>query len=223
MKVEELMTTDVITVGPESTLKEAAAILAERGISGLPVIDADGALIGVFSEGDVVFRESGGTPKSQFFDRILLPAGANERTLAAKTVGDAMTSLPVTIGPRCTVTEAAKSLIDLGLNRLPVVDDRGKLVGILTRADLVRAFVRSDDELAAEIREGVINRTLWIEPSSVNVEVHDGEVLLSGEVETQTDAEVMPTLVQRVPGVVSVRSKLCWRYQNGRLDKPFAA
>ena len=69
----------------------------------------------------------------------------------------------------------------------------------------------------------VINRTLWIEPSSVNVEVRDGEVLLSGEVETQTDAEVMPTLVQRVPGVVSVRSKLCWRYQNGRLDKPFAA
>lgn len=100
MKVEELMTTDVITVGPESTLKEAAAILAERGISGLPVIDDDGAVIGVFSEGDVVFRESGGTPKSQFFDRILLPAGANEKTLAAKTVGDAMTSLPVTIGPR---------------------------------------------------------------------------------------------------------------------------
>ena len=69
----------------------------------------------------------------------------------------------------------------------------------------------------------VINGTLWIEPSSVNVEVHGGEVLLSGLVETQTDAEVMPTLVQRVPGVVSVRSKLCWRYQNGRLDKPFAA
>ena len=114
-------------------------------------------------------------------------------------------------------------MIDRRVNRLPVVDEGGKLLGILTRADLVRAFVRSDEELAAEIREEVINQMLWIEPRSVNVEVHDGEVLLSGEVETQTDAEVMPTLVQRVPGVVSVRSKLCWRYQNGRLDKPFAA
>ena len=63
MKVAELMTTDVVTVGPETTLKEAAAILSEKGISGLPVIDAEGSVIGVFSEGDVVFRESGGTAK----------------------------------------------------------------------------------------------------------------------------------------------------------------
>ena len=85
MKVEELMTTDVITVGPESTLKEAAAILAERGISGLPVIDADGALIGVFSEGDVVFRESGGTPKSRL--RRQLRAGhAGHHVIGQKKV-----------------------------------------------------------------------------------------------------------------------------------------
>ena len=223
MKVQELMTTDVITVGPGSTLKEAATILAERGISGLPVIDAEGAVIGVFSEGDVVYRESGGTPKSQFLDRLSLPAGAKNKTLMAMTVGEAMTSPPVTIAAHRPVTEAAKTMIDRRVNRLPVVDEGGKLLGILTRADLVRAFVRSDEELAAEISEEVINQMLWIEPRSVSVEVHDGEVLLLGEVETQTDAEVMPTLVQRVPGVVSVRSKLCWRYQNGRLDKPFAA
>ena len=96
----------------------------------------------------------------------------------------------------------------------------GKLAGILTRADLVRAFVRSDEELAEEIREDIISRTLWIEPGSVDVEVHDGEVLLVGEVETQTDAELVATLVQRVPGVVSVLSRLCWRDQNGRFDKP---
>jgi len=219
MKVAELMTTDVVTVGPETTLKEAAAILFEKGISGLPVIDAEGSVIGVFSEGDVVFRESGGTAKTAFLARLVLPAGAGDRELTAMTVGEAMTSPPVTIDASRSVNEAAKSMVDFGVNRLPVIGDGGKLVGILTRADLVRAFVRSDDELATEIREGVISGTLWLEPSTVDVEVHNGEVLLTGEVDTQTDAELLPSLVQRVPGVLSVLSKLRWRDQNGRLDR----
>jgi len=221
MRVEELMTTDVVTVRSETTLKEAAAILSERRISGLPVIDAEGAVIGVFSEGDVVFRESGGTAKTAFLARLVLPVGAEDKELTAMTVGEAMTSPAVTIDARCSVNEAAKTMIDLSVNRLPVIGDSGKLVGILTRADLVRAFVRSDDELAAEIRDGVISATLWLDPSTVVVEVHNGEVLLTGDVDQQIDAERLPTLVQRVPGVLSVLSRLRWRDPNGRLDRPF--
>ena len=88
------------------------------------------------------------------------------------------------------------------------------LIGIVTRADLVRAFVRSDEEIAREIRDDVIRRTLWLEPDPIEVAVHDGEVRLSGEVETKGDAELIPSFVQRVPGVVSVLSKLRWR-ENG--------
>ena len=106
-------------------------------------------------------------------------------------------------------------MIEEGVNRLPVVDDEERLIGIVTRADLVRAFVRSDDEVEQEIREDVIRRTLWIEPDTIQVEVEGGEVRLSGEVETKGDAELIPTFVQRVPGVVAVLSKLRWRERTG--------
>ena len=109
-------------------------------------------------------------------------------------------------------------MIDEGVKRLPVVDNAGKLIGIVTRADLVRAFVRSDEEIAAEIREDVIRRTLWIEPDAVQVVVEHGEVRLAGQVETKADAELIPSFVQRVPGVVSVLSKLRWPEENGHRD-----
>ena len=105
-------------------------------------------------------------------------------------------------------------MIDDGVNRLPVVDDEQRLIGIITRADLVRAFVRSDAEVEQEIREDVLRRVMWIEPGVVGVEVAGGEVRLTGEVETKTDAEMIPRLVQRVPGVVGVLSKLRWREED---------
>jgi CBS-domain-containing membrane protein len=109
-------------------------------------------------------------------------------------------------------------MINEAVNRLPVVDEDRRLIGIVTRADLVRAFVRSDEEIAKEIREDVLRRALWIEPDSVRVVVEDGEVRLSGEVETKADAELIPSFVQRVPGVVSVLSKLRWPEVTRRRD-----
>jgi osmotically-inducible protein OsmY len=98
-------------------------------------------------------------------------------------------------------------MIEESVNRLPVVDD-GTLVGIVTRADIVRAFTRTDDEIAEEIREEILARTLWIEPGKVTMEVVDGIVRLEGEVDSEADAELLPVFVARVPGVVSVRTTL---------------
>ncbi len=221
MRVEDVMTNEVWTVQSDTRLKEAAEILTNRRISGLPVVDGENHVVGVLSEGDILFKETGG--KESFFDRWLaLPlAGLNEK-LAARTVGEAMTAPPVTIGPKRSLAEAANSMIDEDVNRLPVVDDERCLIGIVTRADLVRAFVRSDEEVAREIREDVLRQTLWIEPERVTVVVEDGEVRLSGEVETKADAELIPSFVQRVPGVVSVLSKLRWPAENGhRGERPF--
>ena len=127
--------------------------------------------------------------------------------VAARTAGEAMSSPPLTIGPSRPVHEAARKLISEGVNRLPVVED-GKLVGILTRADIVRAFSRDDSELAVEIRDDILRRTFWVEPGSVAVTVVDGRVTLKGEVETDADTEMLPIFVSRVPGVVSVHAEL---------------
>ena len=212
MRVQDLMTTNVLTVRTSAPLKDAAALLAEHRISGLPVVDDDRRVLGVLSEGDILFKESGPSERPSMLGRLLaLPSNGVDPKLAARTVGEAMSAPAVTIGPRRPVTEAATTMIEEGVNRLPVVDDERRLIGIVTRADLVRAFVRTDAEVEQEIREDVLRRMMWMEPGMVGVEVADGEVRLTGEVETKTDAEILPRLVQRVPGVVGVLSKVRWR------------
>ncbi len=214
MNVEDVMTTEVLTVRPEAMLKEAAGLLAARRISGLPVVDGDGRVLGVLSEGDILFKESGSQEQSRL-ERWLtgMPASADLK-LTARTAGEAMSAPALTIGPRRPLAEAANRMIDGGVKRLPVIDDDGRLIGIVSRADLVRAFVRSDEEIAREIREDVIRRMLWIAADSIEIGVEGGEVRLAGEVEAKADAELIPAFVQRVPGVVSVVSKLRWREED---------
>lgn|SRR5262245_3358643 len=216
MRVQELMTANVVTVRPDMHLKDAAALLAEHRISGLPVVDEDGWVLGVLSEVDILFKEAGADERHGFLERLLaLPPSRLDLKLAATTVAEAMTAPALTIGPRRPVTDAATKMIREGIGRLPVVDDEGRLVGIVTRADLVRAFLRTDAEIEREIREDVIRRTLWLEPDTIQIDVTGGEVRLSGLVETRSDAELIPTFVQRVPGVVAVLSKLRWCDENG--------
>jgi CBS domain-containing protein len=222
MKVKDVMTTAVRKVGSGATLKEAGALMAELRISGLPVVGPDGLVIGVVSEGDILFKEAGTPPQAGLLERVFsVPATELAAKLAARTVGDAMTAPAVTIGPDRPVTEAAALMVDRNVKRLPVVDQWGRLVGIVSRADLVRAFVRPDAEIAREIRADVLRRSLWIDADYVRVTVKRGEVQLEGEVETRAEAELVPQFVQRVPGVVSVLSKLRWpeddRDTTGRL------
>ena len=216
MKVKDVMTPEPITVTPETPLKEAAAMLAQHRISGLPVVDSEKHVVGVISEGDILFKEIGGTVREKhLIERWLEQPSAGEGKTDAKTVAEAMTAPAVTTTVKRPLAEVANTMIDQGVKRLPVVDADGVLIGIVTRADLVRAFIRTDEEIAAEIRDDVIRRTLWIESDSIQVSVHDGEVRLTGQVDTKADAEMIPSFVQRVPGVVSVLSKLRWREENG--------
>ena len=213
MRVKDVMTAGVLTVSPTTPLRHAAQMLAEHGISGLPVVSPDGYVVGVLSEGDIVIKEAGVSPEKRGVLRRIAspPPFESELKIAATTVGEAMSVPAVTIDENRPVSVAANTMVSAHVNRLPVVDVDGRLIGIVTRADLVRAFVRSDEELAGEIREEVLRRTLWLDGEQVLVEVEDGEVFLTGEVETKSDAELIPTFVQRVPGVVSVLSKLRWR------------
>ena len=211
MKIRQLMTRHVVTVTPGTTLKEVARLLTRRGVSGVPVVDADGAVLGVVSEADVLVKTRGpqAPPTGVFAWLADARDPAADAKVAARTAAEAMTSPALTIGPERPASAAARLMIEHGVNRLPVVKD-GRLVGIVTRADLVRAFTRPDDELAREIRADVVERAMWLSRDQVDVTVVDGEVALAGDVETQVDAEVLELLTARVPGVVAVSSRVRW-------------
>jgi CBS domain-containing protein len=212
MRVEDLMRRDVVTVSPSTPIKTVARLLLERGLSGLPVVNDERRVLGVVSEGDIVIKERGvAQPDGHAYHWLF---GADEREALkreARTAAEAMTTPAVTIEPQRSVAEAARLMVERSVNRLPVVSE-GKLVGIVTRADLVRAFARSDEELEREIRDDVLLHALWIHPTRVRVTVVDGAVTLSGHVETRTEAELVAGYVAEVAGVVSVDdSRLGWR------------
>jgi len=212
VKIADVMTRNVITVTPETPLKEGAGLLARTGISGMPVVDGTAAVVGVFSEADVLFKERGERTEGGLLRWLLEPSATwEDAKLEAQTVGEAMTAPALTIEPDRPVREAAARMIAEGVNRLPVVDGAAQLVGIVTRADLVRAFTRSDEEIAKEIETDIVRRTLWIDPGNIQVRVENGAVTLDGQVETATDAELLPVFVQRVPGVVAVESNVTHR------------
>lgn len=224
MKVMEIMTADVRTVTPETTLKDVATVLVENRISGVPVCSADGRVLGVVSEADILLKEWNpgqrlGGPLAWLLDGR---SDASVIKAAATTAAGAMTAPAVTIGPERPVAEAARELTERNVNRLPVVKG-GTLVGIVTRADLVRAFTRTDEEIGREIREDVVSRSLWLEPDSVTITVEQGAVALAGEVEGRSGACLLGRLVARVPGVVSVQNDVTWRTDDtGRKGRTLA-
>lgn len=207
MKVCDLMTRAVATVTPDTTLRDAARILAQRGISGVPVVDEHGSVTGVLSEADIVVKAGGEARGARLLGWLLDSDTDLESKIRAHTVGDAMSAPAITISPDRPIHEAAKVMAAESVNRLPVVED-GRLVGIVTRADVVRAFTRSDAEIADEIDREILRRTLWLEPGSVTLHVVDGQVTIEGQVESDADVELLPVFVSRVPGVVSVTSNV---------------
>lgn len=207
MNVSEVMTKDPVTIGADASLKDVARLFDQHRISGLPVVGHEHEVLGVVSEADIIVKEAGAEEAKAGWSGLLARFGGGARPIA-RTAGEAMSSPAVTIRPEARVAEAARMMLDGDIKRLPVVDADGRLVGIVTRADLVRAFTRTDEEIRREIEQDVLVRTLWVSPGRVAVSVRQGEVSLTGRLDTELNAELLPRLVERVPGVVSVTSSL---------------
>jgi CBS domain-containing protein len=207
MIVDDVMTTDVVKVRPSMPLKEVAEVLIARGISGVPVVDAEGRVLGVVSETDILAKEQG-TIEHGLLHRLLSPDTRSEQAkVEATTAAEAMTSPAVTIPPSATIAEAAARMLEHCVNRLPVIDGPS-LRGIVTRADLVRAFIRPDAEIAHQVQDEVLRRKLWIKSEDVQVSVERGSVRLQGHVQSEKVARKVESLVRDLPGVVEVDSYL---------------
>lgn len=220
LKVQDVMTRSVISVRPETPLKDVARLMIDHRISGLPVVDTHGAVVGVVSEADFLMKEQGPEGHARRPLEWLVGPSRASRERAAKldavTAGEAMTSPPVTIAPTRTVTQAAMLMTQRHVARLPVVG-AGRLTGIVTRADLVRAYVRSDEELARMIREDVILGILWLDPALFEVSVSDGIAAIRGRVERRSTAEMLERTVAMVPGIVGVEPAVTWSMDDERI------
>jgi CBS domain-containing protein len=211
MRIADVMTTDVITVRPETPLREVASLLAADRISGVPVVDAAGTLLGVVSEADILYKERRRDDPRGVVARVLGPVSPEDSLkLEARTAVEAMTAPALTVRQDATVSAAAGVMLDEGVNRLPVVARDGSLIGIVTRADLVRAFARPDDALEREIRDEVLRDALWIDPDRLDVSIDRGEVKLEGRVDSSAQADAVERFVRLVPGIVSVDVQLTW-------------
>jgi CBS-domain-containing membrane protein len=216
LKLNDLMTRDVITIGPDAPLKEAARRMIEAGVSGLPVTDETGSLVGVVTEADFVKEEANRRAKRRA--RLLRWLDREEPDHQHRTVGDVMTRDVITLGPEADHAEAARLMKKSNIKRVPVVLKTGEMVGVVSRSDILRAFARADAAIIDEIETRVMGEILWIDRKAVRITCEDGNVTLAGELDTKTDATLLEELTKRLDGVVSVDNLLTWKVDNTKLQ-----
>jgi len=211
MRVVDVMTADVETAQPDWSLKQAARAMIESGVSGLPVVDEDGRLVGIITEADFIEAEAG---RSMGRRRLFETVFGERKTLVPSTVGAAMTREPISVDRNTSISEAARLMTRHNVKRLPVIDPDGRLEGIISRGDVLVAFARDDDVIADAVQRGVVHKILMLDSSDVSVHVSDGVVKLSGEVPNRSDARLLEELVCRIEGVVRCDSDLSWSFDD---------
>ncbi len=224
MRVRDVMTTNVVTVGPEMEVGQIARLLVEKHISGVPVVDESGRCIGIVSEGDLVRRigeeEDEDAPRTSWWLELLASPEERARHYVrthGRKAKDVMTPDPVTVRPEDSIGKVARILEEHRIKRAPVVDDQGRVVGIVSRADLLRALATAareapppavdDRTLRARVFEAFDRANLTYHPY-VNVVVREGVVHIWGFVSSREEAEALRVAAENVEGVRGVEVHL---------------
>lgn len=222
-KVSSVMTPAerVVSVPVDAGYKDIAGLLGEHGISAVPVLDADGRVIGVVSEDDLLAKESHLESPPEDSHGFAFAGHAErraQRKASATTAYELMTRPPVTIGAHQDVVQAARMMAERHVRRLIVTDARGGLQGVVSRRDVLKVFARTDEEIRREVVEDVVRDMFWIDPAAVSVSVEHGIVHLRGHLENWGQAELMCGMVRRTDGVVAVRNEI--EFDNGPRSHP---
>jgi CBS domain-containing protein len=208
------MTEPVVSVGDDTPYREIVDTLAEHGISAVPVVDSFDRVHGVVSESDLLHKVefSDGAVEPRLFE------GRRRRAARTKAAGavarDLMSAPAITAMPDTPIAVAARRMESEQVTRLPVVNELGRLVGIVTRGDLLRVFRRSDAEIRRDVVDEVLRKVLSVEPGTIRVMVHKGVVTIEGRVDRRSAAALAIRVSHTIPGVVGVVDKLEHRYDD---------
>ncbi|GAA3519224.1 CBS domain-containing protein [Streptosporangium album] len=213
VSVGDVMTRRVLSVGEDTRFKDIAEVLVTHAISAVPVVDGAGHVIGIVSEADLLHREGdeepfpgpAGPPPQAQPDQWLKVGKTKGRTAR-----ELMTAPAITVSMDTPVVTAGRLMEHHGVKRLPVLDDHGRLAGVVSRYDLLKVFVRSDRDIEHEVRVDILVRSLWMDTSRVRVAVQDGVVTLSGRMILRGEAQIAVWMTKQVGGVVDVIDELTW-------------
>jgi CBS-domain-containing membrane protein len=207
-KVKDVMTSEVICARPSTPYKQLVRLLTSRHVSGVPVVDAERRVVGVVSEADLFLKHAQPTGTFHRFP----PASSRRRLEHRKAHGGIAVELMswpvIAIGPQAEVAEAARRLHSHRIRRMPVIDPTGQLVGIVSHADLLKVFLRPDNDIRRDVLDQVIFGGLVPAPERVQVRVRDGVVLLEGACQRRSLIPVLGRAAAGVEGVVRVENRL---------------
>src|SRR4051794_31035925 len=206
------MTRTVVAVGRDAPFKEIVRTMEQWKVSAMPVLEGEGRVIGVVSEADLLPKEEFRDSDPDLFEQRrrlsdLVKAGA-------VTAGKLMSTPALTVHPDATLAQAARIMAVRHVKRLPVIDDEGMLQGIVSRADLLKVFLRSDEEIEEEIRRTVVSYLFPAFSHAIHVNVHEGVVILRGHIRDASLISVAVRLVRAVEGVVDVVPRLTGDYSS---------
>ncbi len=210
--VRDYMTTDVVMFRPGDGFKEIVRALADRGVSGAPVVDETGGVMGVVSEADLLHKEAftliAERGQRYFASRSIMRMARAKA--AGGTAAELMSVPALTVSVDAPVAGAARLMAEHGVKRLPVVGADGALVGIISRCDVMGVFLAPDHQIRREVYSEVIERSLWVDPARIRVEVSDGVVTLSGQLASKSLVSIAVALTRGIDGVVGVVDDLSY-------------
>lgn len=217
--VSDVMTSSVLSVAPEASVDDIAAVLHRGAVRAVPVIEDDGLLVGVVSEADLLAAaertDPGNGDPGNGWHRMHRPRHTHRHHPRAKsgatTARELMTAPAAVIAPDASVAAAARAMQEHGMSWLPVVGDDGQVTGVLGRSDLLAVFHRADALIRTEIVGDLLERMLMVHPLRVVVEVTEGVVIMTGVVDTWSDKELALRFAERIEGVVRVVDNLSFR------------
>lgn len=212
--VADVMTARVHVATPLTPFKFLVRLIEENRISAIPIVDQQGRPVGIVSEADLLLKERRRELETSHDPLHARRHGREKEKAAGSIAGEIMTAPPLTIPAGTSLAEAARFMQQRNVRRLIVVDDRGKIAGIVSRSDLLQVFLRTDAEVLSEIVDDLIPAILMTAERAVAVTVENNVVALKGEVDRKSDADILGRLTCEVDSVVDVINQLTYRWND---------